>query len=143
VSADYFEKIQLDKDVGAVVVGIDYEFNYLKLIYASRYLQEGAHFIATNRDRYSMVGGKKMAGSGTIVNSISTACDIEPTVVGKPNNFIIDMLCKTQGLEKKNMIMVGDNLETDIRFARNAGIDSLLVMTGVTNIEKLNKVVEE
>lgn len=77
-----------------MVVGIDYDFSYMKMAYASSYIQSGAHFIATNEDKYIMAGGKKMPGGGTIVNAIAISCDTRPLVTGKPNSFVIDLLCK-------------------------------------------------
>lgn len=75
MSTTEFENVQLDPEVGAVVVGIDYNFSYYKMAVASSYIQAGAKYIATNEDKYIMVGGKKMPGGGTIVNAIAIASD--------------------------------------------------------------------
>jgi 4-nitrophenyl phosphatase len=56
-----------------------------------------------------------------------------PLLTGKPNPFIIDEICAQNNIDKKDCLMVGDNLETDILFGVNASIDTLLVLTGVTN----------
>ncbi len=63
------------------------------MVYASLYVQNGAHFIATNEDKYDMVAGKKMPANGALVSSIATASDKKPFVVGKPNKFAIDYIC--------------------------------------------------
>jgi len=52
--------------------------------------------------------------------------------IGKPGPMLLDILFQTQGLDKSRAIMVGDRLDTDIEFGRAGGIDTLLVLTGVT-----------
>lgn len=94
MTTDEFENLKLDSGVGAVVVGINYEFNYTMMAYASSYIQNGAHYIATNEDKFIMAAGKKMPGGGTIVNAIAIACDTRPLITGKPNSFFVDLLCK-------------------------------------------------
>ncbi|EAS03910.2 haloacid dehalogenase-like hydrolase family protein (macronuclear) [Tetrahymena thermophila SB210] len=143
MTADEFENLKLDSEVGAVVVGINYEFNYAMMAYASSYIQNGAKFIATNEDKYIMAGGKKMPGGGTIVNAIAFGCDTRPLITGKPNSFVVDLLCNQYNINKSEAIMIGDNLDTDIALGQNAGLDTLLVMTGVTDENLLKKTVEE
>ncbi len=70
MEAESFEKVEIDKDIKAVVVGLDTKFTYSKLCLASLYIQAGAKFIATNDDAYDNIGGRKMAGAGAMVHSI-------------------------------------------------------------------------
>lgn len=84
----------MDPEVDVVLAGIDYSFNMRKMATASLYIQNGAKFIATNTDRYIIVNKtKKLPGGGTIIKAISTACDTEPVVTGKPNPYVIDAVC--------------------------------------------------
>ena len=57
------------------------------------YIQKGAKFIATNDDHYDIVNNYKMPGGGTIVKCIQTGCGVEPIILGKPNAFVIDLIC--------------------------------------------------
>ena len=67
-----------------------------------------------------------------IIQSLS----IEPVVVGKPYPLGFDMICEQQNLtDKTKILMIGDNLTTDIAFGLNSGIDTVVVLTGVTNRE--------
>lgn len=78
-----------------------------------------------------------MPGGGTIVNAIAIGCDQRPLVTGKPNSFVVDLLCKEHNINKSEAIMIGDNLETDIALGKNSGLDTLLVLTGVTDEKQL------
>lgn len=62
-----------------------------------------------------------------------------PVICGKPNPFVINLICKENGIKQdsngvplEKMVMIGDNLHTDIRLGANASIDTCLVLTGVS-----------
>ena len=127
------------KSVDTVVVGYDDKVNYYKLVFASFAVQNGAIFLATNYDGNTASGeypGFKLPGNGSFVKSIEFSSEKEATVTGKPNPKVLDLIASSHSFEKNDCVFVGDNLFTDILFANNAGIDSLLVMTGVTDEEK-------
>jgi 4-nitrophenyl phosphatase len=58
---------------------------------------------------------------------------MEPTVIGKPNKHMMDAILASKQFDPKKTLMVGDNLETDILFGQNSGIETLLVMTGASS----------
>ena len=58
--------------------------------------------------------------------------------IGKPSTFAIEILSE-KGIKKEGMVMIGDNPNTDIKFAKNAGIDSVLVFSGATSPEQAEK----
>jgi len=65
--------------------------------------------------------------------------------MGKPSRFAFDLIRKENNLEDRPLsrfLMIGDNLQTDIKFAEVNGIDSLLVLSGVTNINKCQYVIK-
>ena len=74
-----------------------------------------------------------MPGGGSCVSAITVASSKKPLTTGKPNPYIIDILCNKYGIKKEESLMIGDNMETDIKFGKNAGLDTYLVLTGVTN----------
>eukprot|EP01017_Pseudomicrothorax_dubius_P002625 TRINITY_DN1015_c0_g1_i1.p1 TRINITY_DN1015_c0_g1~~TRINITY_DN1015_c0_g1_i1.p1 ORF type:complete len:290 (+),score=78.62 TRINITY_DN1015_c0_g1_i1:144-1013(+) len=134
-----FKDLTIDPELQAVVAAYDHNFNYYKLCYASLLIQEGRPFVATNEDSYIVIGGRKLPGGGTVVRAIAKATETEPLVIGKPNPYMCELVCETYSVEKSRCLFIGDRLDTDILFARNAGINSALVMTGVTSEEELKR----
>lgn len=128
-------EIIVDKNIGAVVVGIDFNINYYKIQYAQLCINElNAEFIATNKDATGNFTSKqKWAGTGAIVSSIEAVSLKKPIVVGKPNVYMIENVLKDLIIHHSKVVMIGDRLETDIHFAKNCNIKSILVSTGVTN----------
>jgi len=119
-----------------VIVGLDPGFSFYKLAYATNCIKNGALFIATNRDAAIKQGKFLMPGAGSLVSAIEKSSNCKPIVIGKPEIITLDVIMEENGIkheDKNKMIMIGDRLETDILFAKNAGIKSCLVLTGVTN----------
>ena len=134
------EKMEHDPDVAAVVVGFDREVNYYKIQYATLCIREnpGCHFIATNTDAVThLTDAQEWAGNGSMVGAIKGSTKQEPTVVGKPSPFMLDWMCERYGIRRDQIAMVGDRLDTDILFGKDAGLRTMLVLSGVTNEETL------
>lgn len=128
-------ELDFDRDVGAVVVGVDPLINYYKITYASLCLlhNPGCMFVATNTDARGHFNPKQeWPGAGSAVGAIKTVVETEPTVVGKPAGFLLDLIMEQHGLTKDDICMVGDRLDTDIQWGNEHGFTTLLVMTGVT-----------
>ena len=151
-SEDYYQTIEkdiekyvefeIDPEVGAVVMGIDYNFNYKKLSVARYYfLQNNAEMVATNKDLVYNFKDKIMPGGGSLIAAVE-ACTKEFTLVGKPSHFPLEHILNEQ-VGKKDCIMIGDNIDTDILFGVKNEIDTGLVMTGVTDLKLLEKKKEE
>lgn len=133
-------RLEHDHDVGAVIVGFDREINYYKIQYAQLCINEnpGCEFIATNLDAVThLTDAQEWAGNGSMVGAIKGCTGQEPTVVGKPSPLMIDYLCNKLGLERSRICMVGDRLDTDVLFGTENGLQSLLVLSGVTTEQKL------
>ncbi|KAF4356777.1 hypothetical protein G4B88_022026 [Cannabis sativa] len=146
--ADGDKKIELkpgflmehDKDIGAVVVGFDRYFNYYKIQYGTLCIREnpGCLFIATNRDAVThLTDAQEWAGGGSMVGALGGSTQREPLVVGKPSTFMMDYLANEFGIQKSQICMVGDRLDTDILFGQNGGCKTLLVLSGVTSLSML------
>lgn len=134
------ELMEHDHDVGAVVVGFDRNINYYKIQYATLCIREnpGCLFIATNRDAVThLTDAQEWAGNGSMVGAIVGSCKREPIVVGKPSDFMLDNIATTFNLNKSQICMVGDRLDTDILFGKNGGLTTALVLSGVTSEETL------
>jgi phosphoglycolate phosphatase len=129
-----------DKDVGAVVVGHDRNINYHKIQYATLCIREnpGCHFIATNLDAVThLTDAQEWAGNGAMVGAIKGSTKREPTVVGKPEEFMLANIAAKSGLRRDQICMVGDRLDTDIQFGNDGGLTTLLVLSGVTTEAEL------
>lgn len=131
--------MEVDRDVGAVIVGFDRTVNYYKIQYAQLCINDlGAEFIATNLDAVThLTDAQEWAGNGSMVGAIKGCTGKEPTVVGKPSPLMIDYLEKKYGMDRSRICMVGDRLDTDVLFGTDNGLKSVLVLSGVTSEEKL------
>ncbi|CAN0077010.1 unnamed protein product [Ascophyllum nodosum] len=132
MTEDEFRVFEPNPEVGAVVVGLDTSFGFRQLCAASTYIQRGAHFVGTNPDIADRVGDLLMPGTGPLLASIQTASGVAPVVVGKPNPLLLHQLMDLNGLDPSSTVMVGDRLDTDIKFGNAAGVSSALVLTGVS-----------
>ncbi len=120
-----------------VVQGADMAFGYEKLKIATLAIRAGARFIATNTDRTFPNEEGLVPGSGTLTAILQAATDVEPLVVGKPQPTMFHVALEWLGSTPEATLMIGDRLETDIAGARNAGLPSALVLTGVTSRDQL------
>ena len=124
------------RGVAAVVVGLDRDFTYRKLRGASSAIRAGARFIATNTDSTIPAEDGLAPGAGAIVSAVQAATSVTPTVMGKPYRPMFDAALEMLASPRDRTAMLGDRLDTDIAGARDAGLATILVLTGVTTIEE-------
>lgn len=115
-----------------VVIGIDREISYEKLAVACLAIRNGATFISTNGDIAIPTERGLLPGNGALTSVISVSTETKPIFIGKPESIIMEQALKVLGTKKEETLMVGDNYATDIMAGINAGMDTLLVHTGVT-----------
>lgn len=133
-------RLEVDPDVGAVIVGFDRNINYYKIQYAQLCINENekCEFIATNTDQVThLTDAQEWAGNGSMVGAIKGCTGQEPTVVGKPSPLMIEYLEDKFSLDRSQICMVGDRLNTDVLFGTDNGLRTLLVLSGVTTEEQL------
>lgn len=128
-----------DQSPDYVVVGLDSEVTYEKLATAVLLIRVGATFIGTNSDSNLPNQRGMVPGAGSIVKLVEYATQKKPIMIGKPESIIMAMALKRSGLDKNQVVMVGDNYHTDIQAAINFGIDSLLVYSGLSTKEDVAK----
>lgn len=126
-----------EKTVDYVVIGIDRHITYEKLARACLAIQKGATFISTNADKAIPTEKGFVPGNGALTAVLTTATGIAPIFIGKPERIIVELALERLNVSKEAVIMIGDNYDTDIRSGINAGIDTLLVFTGVTRKDDL------
>jgi HAD superfamily hydrolase (TIGR01458 family) len=114
-----------------VVVGDAGEnVTYAHLNHAFRCLMEGAELVALERDRYWMDKDGLSLSAGPVVAALEMAAGTTATVVGKPSKEFFDLTLADLGLPKEEVLMIGDDIATDIGGAKGAGIRGTLVRTG-------------
>lgn len=121
-----------DEKADFVIVGLDRELTYEKLAKACLAVRNGATFISTNGDVALPTERGLMPGNGSITSVVTVSTGVRPTFIGKPESIIMNEALEILGLTKDETLMVGDNYETDIKAGINAGMDTLMVFTGVT-----------
>jgi len=126
------------KKVDFVIVGMDRKFSYEKLWSAMTAVRNGALYIATNLDPTFPTERGLAPGAGSMVSAVSTGAGREPDVViGKPSRVMFEVAMEIAGTS--NALVIGDRLDTDVKGAKSAGLRSLLVLTGVTKLDDLDK----
>ncbi|MEV4095636.1 HAD-IIA family hydrolase [Streptosporangium saharense] len=113
----------------AVVQGMVASLSYGLLAEGALAVRQGALFVAANADSTMPTGRGEIPGNGAMVRVIATATGVEPIVAGKPEPPLHRESILRTG--SKRPLVVGDRLDTDIEGATNAGVDGLLVLTGV------------
>ncbi|MGE7684597.1 TIGR01457 family HAD-type hydrolase [Peribacillus simplex] len=126
-----------------LVMGIDRGVNYEKLSKACLAVRNGAVFISTNGDIAIPTEQGLLPGNGALTSVVSVSTQVQPIFIGKPESVIVEQALRVLGVPKEETIMVGDNYDTDILAGINAGIDTLLVHTGVTTKERLKQYKEQ
>ncbi|MFD1020501.1 TIGR01457 family HAD-type hydrolase [Thalassobacillus hwangdonensis] len=124
-------------DADYVIIGIDREITYEKLAKACLNVRNGARFISTNGDIAIPTERGMVPGNGAMTSVITVSTGVKPTFIGKPEAVIMDQAIKKIGFEREDVVMVGDNYHTDILAGMNAGLDTVMVFTGVTSQEQL------
>ncbi|MFS0637008.1 TIGR01457 family HAD-type hydrolase [Mesobacillus foraminis] len=120
-----------------VAMGIDRDISYEKLSVACLAVRNGATFISTNGDIAIPTERGLMPGNGSLTSVVSVSTQTKPIFIGKPESIIMNQALKVLGTNKEETLMVGDYYDTDILAGINAGMDTLLVHTGVTTRELL------
>jgi HAD superfamily hydrolase (TIGR01450 family) len=116
------------REARAVVVGRDPEFNIERLVAASRAIDSGAAFLALNTDvRLPVEGGEYTAAAGPLVAAIGTLAYKEPEILGKPSPAFFELALRRLGVKAREAVMIGDNVETDIKGGKAAGLFSILI----------------
>ncbi len=116
------------------VIGWDTEFTFAKMRAALVALSAGAAFYATNLDVTYPAPDGPWPGTGALAAGIAAAAGREPlAVVGKPSPFIMKMALEK--LPPGKTLVIGDRLDTDVASGKQAGLDTALVLTGVTTLK--------
>ena len=113
--------------------------SYAKATLIGIQIQKGSKFFGTNPDHFTVVQGIKTPGAGSMLSMLDKASKVKPEIIGKPNPFILEHLIEENQLDRKESIMIGDNLDTDMKFGNRGQISTCAVLRSVSTEEEVLK----
>jgi NagD protein len=124
-----------DRAPDYVVLGETRTYSFERITTAIRLIAAGARFIATNPDATGPAPGGPLPATGSVAALISRATGIEPYFVGKPNPLMMRSALNAIDAHSETTAMIGDRMDTDVVAGLEAGMETILVLTGLTSRE--------
>ncbi len=118
-----------------VVLGETRTYSFERITQAIRLIAAGARFIATNPDATGPTAEGPLPATGSVAALISRATGVEPYFVGKPNPLMMRSALNAIDAHSETAAMIGDRMDTDVISGLEAGMETVLVLTGVTTRE--------
>jgi NagD protein len=128
-----------DRDPDYVVLGETRTYSFERITAAIRLIDRGARFIATNPDPTGPSREGALPATGSVAALISRATGVEPYFVGKPNPLMMRSALNAIGAHSETTAMIGDRMDTDVVAGLEAGLHTILVLTGVTGREEAER----
>jgi NagD protein len=126
---------EIDPDY--VVLGETRSYNLEAITKAIRLIVKGSRFIATNPDTSGPSEGGLEPACGAMAALIEKACGVSAFFIGKPNPLMMRTALNYLGVHSENTVMVGDRMNTDIVAGVESGMETILVLSGVTGMEDI------
>ena len=123
-----------------MVSGLDRKLTWDKLATATLNIKAGAQFYATNADTTLPTELGEVMGNGGTIAALEAATGIKAISIGKPEPILYQQALETLATQAENTVAIGDRLNTDILGAVNAGMRSVLVLTGVSSEKDIEDV---
>jgi NagD protein len=124
-----------DRDPDYVVLGETRTYSFERIARAIRLVAGGARFIATNPDATGPSPEGPLPATGSVAALISRATGVEPYYVGKPNPLMMRSALNAIDAHSESSAMIGDRMDTDVVSGLEAGMETILVLTGLTTRE--------
>jgi NagD protein len=128
-----------DQEPEYVVLGETNTYSFDRITRAIRFVMAGARFIATNPDMIGPGEGGVVPATGAVAALISAATGVKPYFVGKPNPLMMRSALRTLNAHSEDSAMIGDRMDTDIIAGIESGLRTILVLTGVTSREQVER----
>jgi 5'-nucleotidase len=125
-----------DRDPDYVVLGETRTYSFERITRAIRLVAAGARFIATNPDATGPTPEGPLPATGSVAALITHATGVEPYYVGKPNPLMMRSALNALDAHSETTAMIGDRMDTDIVSGLEAGLETILVLTGLTTREE-------
>lgn len=122
-----------------VVLGETSSYSFERISQAIRLILNGARFIATNPDPIGPAEGGLAPATGAVAALIEKATGVAPYFVGKPNPLMLRTALRVLDVHSEETAMIGDRMDTDIVMGTESGLETILVLTGVTSREQVGR----
>ncbi|QCQ93981.1 HAD-IIA family hydrolase [Rhodococcus sp. SGAir0479] len=126
-----------DNDPDYVVLGETRTYSFEAITTAIRLVERGARFIATNPDATGPSREGSLPATGSVAALISRATGREPYYVGKPNPLMMRSALRAIGAHSEHTLMIGDRMDTDVVSGLEAGLQTILVLSGISTRESV------
>ena len=128
-----------EHDPDYVVLGETNSYSFPHIAKAARLVAAGARFVATNPDVSGPADDGIVPATGALAALVTTATGVKPFFIGKPNPLMMRSALRQLGTHSEDTVMVGDRMDTDIVAGIESGLETVLVLTGVTRREDIDK----
>ena len=128
-----------DRDPDYVVLGETRTYSFEQITKAIRLIARGARFIATNPDATGPTPDGPLPATGSVAALISRATGVQPYFVGKPNPLMMRSALNQIDAHSESAAMVGDRMDTDVVSGLEAGMHTVLVLTGSTRRDEVER----
>ncbi len=128
-----------EHDPDYVVLGETSTYSFERITRAIRLIMGGARFIATNPDTTGPAEGGIAPATGAVAALIERATGVAPYFVGKPNPLMLRTALRAIDAHSEDTAMIGDRMDTDIVMGIESGLETILVLTGVTTREQAER----
>lgn len=128
-----------DRAPDYVVLGETRTYSFEAITKAIRLIQDGARFIATNPDATGPSPDGVLPATGSVAALITHATGVKPYFVGKPNPLMVRSALNTIGGHSETTAIIGDRMDTDIVAGLEAGLHTVLVLSGLTTADELGR----
>lgn len=131
--------IMTETDPDYVVIGETRNYSFEAITKAIRLIGGGSRFIVTNPDATGPSADGPLPATGAVAALITKATGREPYVVGKPNPMMFRSAMNKIGAHSENTGMIGDRMDTDIVAGIEAGLHTILVLTGISDLAEIDR----
>ncbi|NJC70357.1 HAD family hydrolase [Planosporangium thailandense] len=122
-----------------VVLGETRTYSFSAITTAIRLIADGARFIATNPDATGPSTEGLLPACGSVAALISKATGVEPYFIGKPNPMMMRAALNTIDAHSETTAMIGDRMDTDVLCGLEAGMETILVLTGISTRDDVDR----
>lgn len=131
--------ILTDQDPQYVILGETTTYSFQRITQAIRFVTAGSRLIATNPDVIGPGEGGIVPATGAIAALISAATGVKPYFIGKPNPLMMRTALHTLNAHSQDTVIIGDSMDTDVIAGTESGMQTILVLTGVTTREQVER----
>ncbi len=131
--------VMVEKEPEYVVLGETRNYSFNAITQAIQLINDGARFIATNPDASGPSPSGMLPATGSVAALITKATGRNPYFVGKPNPLMMRSALNAMDAHSENTVMVGDRMDTDVVAGLEAGMRTVLVLTGSTSRDEIER----